>query len=410
VVFGPAHPPIVLGADPVVIGREGSWVLADPEASRQHARIDGPTIVDLNSTNGTWVDGRRVQQAPLNNGTVIRVGDTVLLHEIIEVKAGARLRPQGAPLFGPSVALQAIRGEIERVAPKRVPVLILGETGVGKERVAEAVHRASGRTGPLVPVNCAALPAELIESELFGHVAGAFTGAKAKKEGLFAAAAGGTLFLDEIGDMPMAVQPKLLRALSTGTIRPVGATAPVPIDVRIVAATHQDLITQAMASERFRGDLYARLAGWILRVPPLRERRADIVPLAERFLQAAEPGVRLSADAAEALLLSEWPYNVRGLEQAMTAAAVRAEDQIVTLADLDETLAAPVLARLPEAEPDLPIELIIPPGQVPDADGLQQVLTHFDGNIARVAQYFGKDRRQIYRWADRLGVDPDQHR
>lgn len=409
-VFGPSHPPIVLGTDPVVIGREGTWVLADPEASRQHARIEGATITDLGSTNGTWVDGRRIDAASLQHGTVIRVGDSLLLHEVIDLKPGARLRPESPPLFGPSVALQAIRGEIERVAPKRVPVLILGETGVGKERVAEAVHHASGRRGPLVPVNCAALPAELIESELFGHVAGAFTGAKAKKEGLFAAAAGGTLFLDEIGDMPMAVQPKLLRALSTGTIRPVGATAPVSVDVRIVAATHQDLITQAMAAERFRGDLYARLAGWILRVPPLRERRADIVPLAERFLRAAESGMRLSADAAEALLLSDWPYNVRGLQQHMTAAAVRADGQVVTLADLDETLAAPVLARLPEAESALPIELIIPPGQVPDADGLRQVLMHFDGNIAQVAQYFGKDRRQVYRWADRLGVDPDQYR
>lgn len=410
VVFGAPRPPLVLGAAPVILGREGTWVLADPEASRQHARLDGDTIVDLDSTNGTWVDGVRVAQAPLGDGSVIRVGDTVLLHEVIAVKPGARLRPQSAPLFGPSVALQAIRGDIERVGPKRVPVLILGETGVGKERVAEAVHRASGRSGPLVPVNCAALPAELIESELFGHVAGAFTGAKAQKTGLFAAAAGGTLFLDEIGDMPMAVQPKLLRALSTGTIRPVGATAPVPIDVRIVAATHQDLITQAMAAERFRGDLYARLAGWILRVPPLRQRRADIVPLAERFLKAAEPDLRLSADAAEALLLAEWPYNVRGLEQAMTAAAVRAEGSIVDLAALDEALAAPVLARLPDTDPSLPIELLVPPGAPPDAAGLRQVLAHFEGNMARVAQYFGKDRRQIYRWADRLGVDPEQHR
>ena len=411
-VFGAPQPPVVLGDAPVVIGRAGDLTIDDEQASRQHAVVEAGAIGDLGSTNGTFVDGVAIDTAPLEDGTVVRIGDTLLLHEIIRIKGRTRLRPEAAPLFGPSVALQAIRGEIERVAPRHVPVLILGETGVGKERVAEAVHRASGRKGALVPVNCAALPADLIESELFGHVAGAFTGAKDGKPGLFKAAEGGTLFLDEIGDMPIAVQPKLLRALSTGTIRPVGATAAISVDVRVVAATHQDLITQAMESDRFRGDLYARLAGWILTVPPLRERRADILPLARRFLKAAGADPRVSPDAAEALLLSDWPYNVRGLEQAMTAAAVRCEGTRIELGDLDEAVAAPVLARAPESDAAdaVPIELIVTPDEVPDADGLRRVLAHFEGNMARVATYFGKDRRQVYRWAERLGVDPDLHR
>jgi DNA-binding NtrC family response regulator len=417
VVFGPPHPPTVLGDAPLIIGRAGDLAIDDEQASRQHAVFDAGSVRDLDSTNGTIVDGVTAPPGvavPLADGVVLRIGDTLLLHEIICIKGGTRLRPGSAPLFGPSVALQAIRGEIERVGPRRVSVLVLGETGVGKERVAEALHLASGRSGPLIPVNCAALPADLIESELFGHVAGAFTGAKTAKRGLFAAAEGGTIFLDEIGDMPIALQPKLLRVLSTGTIRPVGATEPIKVDVRVVAATHQDLITQAMQADRFRGDLYARLAGWILHVPPLRDRRADVLPLAGRFLKAAGADARLSPDAAEALLLSDWPYNVRGLEQAMTAAAVRCESGRIELADLDDALAAPVLARAPEADaseaPPVPIELIVTPDQAPDAAGLRRVLTHFEGNMARVATYFGKDRRQIYRWAERLDVDPDLHR
>ena len=234
VAFGAPQPPVVLGDAPIVIGRAGDLAIDDEQASRQHAVIEAGIIGDLGSTNGTFVNGIAVDKVPLEDGAVVRIGDTLLLHEIIRIKGRTRLRPESAPLFGPSVALQAIRGEIERVAPRRVPVLILGETGVGKERVAEAIHQASGRTGALVPVNCAALPADLIESELFGHVAGAFTGAKAAKAGLFAAAEGGTLFLDEIGDMPIAMQPKLLRALSTGTIRPVGATAAIKVDVRVM--------------------------------------------------------------------------------------------------------------------------------------------------------------------------------
>ncbi|MCA9525300.1 MAG: sigma-54-dependent Fis family transcriptional regulator, partial [Myxococcales bacterium] len=206
---------LVLDEAPVTLGRaghgDGPLALADDQLSRQHARFEGCQVHDLGSTNGTFVDGQAVDQAPLADGTVLRVGQTLLLHEIIEARSQDRFEPPTAGLLGPSPAMQRVRGEIARVARHAVSVLIQGETGVGKERVAEAIHQASGRRGPFVPVNCAALPADLVESELFGHVAGAFSGARAAHDGLFVAASGGTLFLDEIGEMPLALQPKLLR-------------------------------------------------------------------------------------------------------------------------------------------------------------------------------------------------------
>jgi anaerobic nitric oxide reductase transcription regulator len=228
-----------------------------------------------------------------------------------------------SPMVGHSAALRRVRADCETVGPSLVPVLIEGETGTGKELVAAELHRASGRTGPFVPVNCAAIPGGLAESELFGHAVGAFTGAVARHDGLFAAALHGTLFLDEIGEMPADVQAKLLRALAVQEIRPVGSSHPVRVDVRIVAATNRTLEDE-VASGRFRADLLARLAGWRIQVPPLRDRREDILVLAELFLGREEERFKLTSHAAEALLLHRWRHNVRELEQVMAAAAVRA--------------------------------------------------------------------------------------
>lgn len=407
---------VVLDDTPRVLGRaghaEGVLALADDELSRQHARFEGDEVVDLDSTNGTFVDGAPIRRAPLTNGTVVRAGGTLLLHEIIEARPQDRYEPPTAELLGPSPAMQRVRGEITRVARHGVSVLIQGETGVGKERVAEAIHLASGRRGPFIPVNCAALPADLVESELFGHVAGAFSGARAAHDGLFVAAHGGTLFLDEIGEMPLALQPKLLRVLSTGSVRAVGSTAGRAVDVRVVAATHRDVLEAAMGGGNFRADLYARLAGWIIHLPPLRDRRADILPLARHTLERLNGPTRLTADAAEALLLNPWPFNVRGLEQAMMAAAVRAEGApAVDLPHLEPALAQTLQARATGEHPvAIPLALRIAADTPPNAEQLREVVRHFDGNIARVAAFFGKDRRQIYRWAERLQVDIDAAR
>jgi transcriptional regulator with GAF, ATPase, and Fis domain len=303
-----------------------------------------------------------------------------------------------------------LRERVRTVARAAVPVLILGETGVGKELVAGEVHRESGRRGPFVAVNCAALPAELVESELFGHVKGAFTGATGESKGLFGEADGGTLFLDEIGEMPFALQAKLLRALATGEVRAVGAATARTVDVRVVAATNV-LLDAAVEEKRFRGDLHARLLGSVVPVPPLRERRADILVLVDHFLAAEGCAVEPTPDAAEALLVHRWPYNVRELEQIVRAAAPDAREAgALGLDQLPPPLRAPLAARTgPKATPpppaELPILLRVRRDGTPNADELREVLTHFEGNVAQVAAYFGRDRRQVYRWAERLGVE-----
>jgi two-component system response regulator HydG len=291
----------------------------DPCVSRKHCVIapsEGRVVVrDLLSTNGTWVNGVRVPHAELRPGTVLTVGGTrlrVVLDERTE-----------AAIVGESAAMQRLRVDIGKLATVPLPVLIHGETGTGKELVAKALHDQSGRRGQFVPVNCGSIPKELIESELFGHERGAFTGANARRNGLFQEADGGTLFLDEIGELPEALQTRLLRALESGVVRPVGATREAMVNVRVVAATHVDL-ERAVADGRFRRDLYYRLAAAVITTPPLRARRSDVPLLAERILQEeAAMGVRceLSAEAMAALMEYPWPGNVRELKNVLRRAA-----------------------------------------------------------------------------------------
>ncbi|MCP3141467.1 sigma 54-interacting transcriptional regulator [Pyxidicoccus xibeiensis] len=416
------------GEGPYLVGRagggavEGPLALPDGEVSRAHARVvwDADTrsyaLEDAGSRNGTFLDGRRVQgRQPLPPGAVVRVGASLLLYEDVLLPAYAPLEPESQGLPGPSLGLGRVRAELALVAPQPMPVLVLGETGVGKELVAEELHRRSGRTGSFVPLNCAAISPQLAESELFGHTAGAFTGAQRRSDGLFVAADGGTLFLDEVGELPLELQPKLLRALSRGEVRPVGATAPVHADVRVVAATHRDL-ARMVAEGRFRDDLLARLSGWMVRIPALRERKEDVLALGRRFLARAPQPPTLSADAAEALLLHDWPHNVRELEQVLTAAAVRAGGGPLRREHLppslverlrDRTFPTPAAAA---GTTPMPLEVLVPRDRPPSRDELHTVLTRLEGNMAQVADFFGKDRRQVYRWAERLGIDPDTYR
>jgi DNA-binding NtrC family response regulator len=404
-----------LGAEPLLLGREsadhGVLALHDARVSRRHARIDWQgdvlQIEDLGSRNGTFVDGERVVRAALRPGSVIRVGSCVLLVQYLDAAACARLlaprAAAGSALVGSSPAMAATREAIALTA-RSGTVLIVGETGVGKELVAQALHDQSGRKGPLVPVNCAALPANLAESELFGHTRGAFTGAEARK-GLFGRAEGGTLFLDEIGELGAETQAKLLRALAVSEVRSVGADQGRTVDVRIIAATNVDLET-AVASGKFRADLFARLQGHVIYVSPLRERREDILELALHFLA----GLRLTANAAEALLVHDFPYNVRELEQAMTVAREKAvATGMVDLPELPERLRARMMGRVVEISAPAPAPqnglLELRRDRAPSADELWRAACAFDGNVARVASFFGKDRRQVYRWAKALGVD-----
>jgi transcriptional regulator with GAF, ATPase, and Fis domain len=319
-----------------------------------------------------------------------------------------------------------LRVLLARAAPDPAPVLVIGETGTGKERVARELHRLSARAGKLVALNSAALSPQLVEAQLFGHVKGAFTGATEAQPGLFRAAHQGTLFLDEIGDLPLDLQPKLLRVLQEGEVLPVGATRTVRVDVRVVAATHRDL-TGAMAAGRFREDLYARLATWELRVPPLRERRVDLLDWIDRLRSAwrgkreggseasTGPGtdrdrLRFDADAAETLLRFAWPMNLRALERLVHELAVGARPSAaIARADLPPWLtgagapaAAP--ASVP-AERSGPSEATPDRRAVPSREEFTRAFEELAGSVHGLARYFGRDRRQIYRWieAHRLG-------
>ncbi|QSQ23133.1 sigma 54-interacting transcriptional regulator [Pyxidicoccus parkwayensis] len=416
---------ISLGGTRYELGREEpdaySIDLQDDHASRRHAQLlceqgDGRwCLVDLGSRNGTFVNGARIDRVPLHDGDVLRVGSSLLLFEQLQLPPCTTLLAECAGVRGPSLQMQRIRGDISLVAPRPLPVLVLGETGTGKERVAEELHRQSGRTGRFIPVNCSAISAELAESELFGHVAGSFTGAVRSSEGVFRAAHRGTLFLDEVGDMPLALQPKLLRALSKGEVRAVGCAEATTVDVRIIAATHHSL-SRAVEQGLFRADLLARLAGWTMELPPLRRRKEDILPFARLALERAGSPPMMSASAAEALLLHDWPLNVREVEQCMGAAAVRANGGMLQRHHLPASIAGLLRDReLPASNDNTPpsvplLETSIGRDRVPSREELWQVLLREQGNVARAALFFGKDRRQVYRWAERLGLDVEAAR
>jgi two-component system NtrC family response regulator len=304
-------------------------------------------------------------------------------------------------LVGSSAPMREVQKAIGRLADSEATVLITGETGTGKELVARAIHR-HGRRGAhaFVAVNCAAIPATLLESQLFGHARGAFTGAVADRAGSFREADRGTLFLDEIGDMDLAMQAKLLRVLQDRVVVPVGGRA-VPVDVRILAATHRDL--RAMVAEgRFREDLFYRIGVVPLHLAPLRERLADILPLAEHFLALARSPKRLTADAAARLLGHAWPGNVRELRNAIERAAVLAPLAVLTAADFAflEAPAAPPSGGGDWLEGDLPGAV----GRL-EAEMIRRALAASDGNRAEAARRLGIHRQLLYEKMRRYGVE-----
>jgi DNA-binding NtrC family response regulator len=299
--------------------------------------------------------------------------------------------------------MREVQKAIGRVADSEATVLITGETGTGKEVVAHAIHHHGHRAGhPFVAVNCAAIPAELLESQLFGHARGAFTGAIADRAGSFREAEGGTLFLDEIGDMDLAMQAKLLRVLQDRMVVPVGGK-PVAVDVRILAATHRDL--RAMVDKgSFREDLYYRIGVVPLHLPPLRERLADILPLAEHFLALTGSGRRLSAEAASRLLAHPWPGNVRELRNAIERAAVLAPLPVLSANDF-EFLGE---ARTGSPDTDAPDWLSGDlPGAVArlEAAMIRRALADCGGNRTEAARRLGIHRQLLYEKIKRLGLE-----
>ncbi len=313
----------------LTIGVPDRWM------SSAHARMTkvmGSWLLeDSGSKNGTRVNGAPASGQPLADGDVIEVGHSFLVFRAAaaphDVRLDAEVAPGGDEMRTLSWALEAELQRVEAVARSDVPVLIHGESGTGKELVARAVHRLSGRRGAFVPVNCGALPEKLVEAQLFGSRKGAFTGAQEDREGFVRSAQHGTLFLDELGDLPAAAQPAFLRVLQEHEVTPVGETRPRPVDFRLVAATHRDL-AKMEASGTFRGDLLARVSGFTVELPPLREHREDLGLLVASLLSRTPgaEGVCLTCEAGRALFTRTWPMNVRELEQCLRAARALAAD------------------------------------------------------------------------------------
>jgi DNA-binding NtrC family response regulator len=422
-------PPVALelSRGPTSIGRDatsGIPLIGDRRASRHHATVHmGPTgtlrVVDEDSRNGTLINGRRVEQAMLSDGDVLAIGDSYFI--VRDGPAGVA-DTQISSLLGAAPCMRRLRSAIGRVGPTDATVLVLAESGCGKELVSRALHDVGGRGGPFVAVNCSAIPESLAESTLFGHAAGAFSGAVARA-GLFRAAHGGTLFLDEVGELPEAVQPKLLRVLQDRMVLPVGESRPVACDVRIVAATNRDL-RGAIAERRFRGDLYARLAEHILDIAPLRERREDILLLLLHALGAPAP--RLTPALVEALLLHPFPFNVRELEAVASQLRICASPYDAFDLSLVEDRLRSAPPTLPHAShpsnaggicdavqpagiarsPDATDERQLPP----DRAQLEALLRAHRGVIADIARAMQRSRKQVYRWLGQHDLDIERFR
>lgn len=350
-----------------------------------------------------------------------RLEDEVRSFRLARSPAGP-MSSEGAPaddeIIGQNPDLRRLLRELEVVATSELPVLLLGETGVGKELFARYLHRHSSRPKPLVYVNCAALPESLAESELFGHVRGAFSGATSERAGRFEAADGGTLFLDEVGELPLTVQPKLLRTLQNGEIQRLGEDRPRHVNVRVIFATNRDL-RQSVRDGAFRADLYHRLSVYPVPIPPLRERGNDVLLLAGRFLELnrARLGVRslrLSTEAEDLLLRYPWPGNVRELEHVISRAAIKALSRGAARSDI-VTLKPDLL----DLEAPLPSAFAPPPQPLSSALGttslsaavtscqrlhIRQILSDSGGNWALAARRLELDPSNLHKLARRLGI------
>jgi DNA-binding NtrC family response regulator len=436
----------------VTLGREADNTLSIPEAavSRHHARFerrsDGRVwVVDKPSMNGTFVNGRRIQEHPLSEHDVLRIGDTLFRYVAHGIYGYGAYRIDGGvvrqarpfshgverPYMVGGYQVDMVIDRVAKVAQTNIAVVVTGESGTGKELVAREVHRLSGRKGAFQAINCAALPENLIESELFGYRRGAFTGAVSDKMGLVRAAHGGTLFLDEIGDMPLEAQAKLLRVLQEKELVPIGATQAERVDIRVVSATHRDL--QSLVDKgQFRGDLLGRLREVSIQLPTLRERREDLYPLVLHFLaQLGSGSLQVSFPFMLAVAHYHWPYNVRELESAVRVAHTLSGGQPLDLQHLPETARAALDGHGALATPAPPLR--VPPAattlrdgtelrdaliqevarkndSAPNEEQLRSLLSHHRGNIAAVGHALGKHRMQVHRWLRRYNIDINDYR
>ncbi len=393
-------------------------VLSDDSVSTSHFEIrltaQGVILRDLGSTNGTWVGRGRLVDGTVSlfDGAVFYAGDTKLRLVQIEVGQIARSeRPRLGTMEGASAAIREIFSMLSRLAPTPLTTLITGETGTGKEEVARTLHELSGRSGPFVVLDCGTLPSNLAESAILGHVKGAFTGANADRLGAFEAAEGGTVLLDEIGELPLELQPKLLRVLDRREIERVGSNKRKPVDVRVLAATHRNL-AQMVADGRFRLDLLHRLRQVEICVPPLRERPQDVPVLTNRFLEntRALHGERVAASIGEpvleALARRYWEGNVRELRQTIEALAHLAKNEVITLEDLQRVAGR---GRLHDAADgsQLASWCTMPAKEATDAftrHYLAKIEVQCEGDIERMCTLAGYTRKGLRGLYERLGL------
>ncbi|MDQ3031848.1 MAG: sigma 54-interacting transcriptional regulator [Myxococcota bacterium] len=408
-------------------------VLNDDTVSRRHCMIsvvrDRYLVRDLESTNGTVVDGTPVLEAFLAPGARIQLGDTEILFQ--PKKKWDRIEPQqgdhfGA-LWGKSDAMKPVFAMLAKLSPTDLSCILVGETGTGKELAARAIHDSSRRRGkPFVVVDCGAISENLIESELFGHERGAFTGADRQRIGAFEAAHTGTVFLDEIGELPIDLQPKLLRVLERREIKRLGSTRMMEVDVRVVAATHRDL-TAMVRQSAFREDLYYRLAEVVLQLPALRERRGDVGLLAQRILEEyAEPGARpvqLDPSAIEDLERRAWPGNVRELRNVLRRSMMMASSPVLRAQDLRMNAGSTAVSSRPPPSPmegwgegdatspsldvadDLPIKDARERWVAPmEREYLIRVLRRCGGDLDRAAAESGVHRKSFERLLRQHGI------
>jgi len=400
----------------VVIGTEPACdvVLTDAWVSRRHCSVSPTThgfaISDLGSKNGTVIDGVAVTKVVAPPGVAIRIGKTLIqlmpADEVVDIPPSDSDHFGG--LHGDSLVMRHVFAVLERASKTSAPVLFLGESGTGKELMARGVHDASPRKdGPFVVFDCGASTDNLIESDLFGHVRGAFTGAIGDRVGAFAAASGGTLFLDEIGDLPVALQPKLLRMLEAGEVIPVGGRKSERYDVRVVAATHRDVFGE-VARGGFRGDLYYRLAVVEVHVPPLRQRISDLAKLIAMFLDRAGAHAlakQVGGVALERLEHYHWPGNVRELRNVITRAVALAGPD-------DDFQSLPFVLRPTAAPPESnPVRADRPFHEAKDEtvarferEYLSDLVQRASGNLSQAARTAGLERKFLYKLLERNGL------
>lgn len=410
----------------VVVGTssECHFRLSDRTVSRVHARIEaepsGYRIVDEGSKNGVFVNGVRVREGYLPQEADIWLGESRLHFRLRgdTVAIGVAREERFGPLIGRSVAMREVFALIKKVAPTDATVLIEGESGTGKELVARAIHQCSQRRDrPFVVFDCSAVPHDLLESELFGHVRGAFTGAVRSRKGVMEEASGGSLFLDEVGELPLDLQPKLLRAIETREVKPIGANTHIPVDVRIICATNRNL-REAVEAGLFREDLYFRIAVMTIELPPLRRRTEDIPLLVEHFLEeicraCGRREVKIGWETMEKLKAYSWPGNVRELRNFLERAVIEAGPQETG----PQTLELPELVGVARGLNYGASDMLGFSYDAPYKEAKEKLVTEFErryfsrllkatkGNISKAARLAGIHRKSLEYLLKRLEID-----